>query len=74
VQGEVAINDYPRLVSNPRIVAGSPTVRGTRVQTSFIAYLVQSLGVERVLELYPYMDREAILQAANFEGATPQAA
>jgi uncharacterized protein (DUF433 family) len=74
VQGEVGIKDYPRLVSNPRIVAGSPTIRGTRVETSFIAHLVQSLGVERVLELYPHLDREAVLQATKFEGSGPLAA
>ncbi len=73
-QGEVGIRKYPRLVSNPRIVAGSPTIRGTRVETSFVAYLVQSLGVDRVLELYPHLDRDAVLQAAKFEGAKPLAA
>jgi uncharacterized protein (DUF433 family) len=73
-RGEVDIENYPRLVSNPRIVAGSPTVKGTRVETSFIAYLVQSLGVKRVLELYPHLDREAVLQAADFEGIEPLAA
>jgi len=74
VRGEVGIQDYPRLVSNPRIVAGSPTIKGTRVETSFIAYLAESLGVERVLELYSHLDREAVLQAAKFEGAEPLAA
>ena len=74
VRGEVGIQDYPRLVSNPRIVAGSPTIKGTRVETSFIAYLAEGLGVERVLELYPHLDREAVVQAAKFEGAEPLAA
>jgi uncharacterized protein (DUF433 family) len=73
-RGEVDIAKYPRLVSNPRVVAGSPTIKGTRVETSFVAYLVQSLGVERVLELYPHLDRDAVLQAAQFEGAKPLAA
>ena len=73
-RGEVGIQDYERLVSNPRIVAGSPTIKGTRVETSFVAYLVQALGVERVLELYPHLDRDAVLQAANFEGIEPPAA
>jgi uncharacterized protein (DUF433 family) len=68
-RGEVDIADYPRLVSNPGIVAGSPTIKGTRVETSFVANLVQSLGVERVLELYPHLDTDALLQAAKFEGA-----
>jgi uncharacterized protein (DUF433 family)/DNA-binding transcriptional MerR regulator len=70
-RGEVDIVKYPRLVSNPRVVAGSPTIKGTRVETSFVAYLVQSLGVKRVLELYPHLDRDAVLQAAKFEGAKP---
>lgn len=70
-RGEVDIENYPRLVSNPRIVAGSPTVKGTRIQTAFVGYLVQSLGVERVLELYPHLDREAVTQAAEFEDKRP---
>lgn len=66
-RGVVDIRNYKHLVSNPRVVAGSPTIKGTRVETSFVAYMVQSLGVDRVLELYPHIDREAILEAAKFE-------
>lgn len=73
-RGEAPIKEFPRLVSNPGVVAGSPTIKGTRIETSFIAYLVQSLGVGRVFELYPYLDRDAILDAAKFEGAEPFAA
>ena len=67
-RGEVPIKAFPRLVSNPGVVAGSPTIRGTRIETSLIAYLADSLGVEKVLELYSHLDREAVLQAAKFEG------
>lgn len=73
-RGVVDIRNYSRLVSNPRIVAGSPTIRGTRVETSFIGYMAQNLGVDRVLELYPHLDREAVLEAAEFEGVAPPAA
>jgi uncharacterized protein (DUF433 family)/DNA-binding transcriptional MerR regulator len=73
-RGEVPIEKFPRLVSNPGVVAGSPTIKGTRIETSFVAYLVQSLGIERVLELYPYLDRDAILDATKFEGVKPFAA
>lgn len=72
-RGEVEIVRYPRLVSNAGIVAGSPTIKGTRIETSFVGYLAQSLGVDRVLELYPHLDRDAVLQAAEFEGAMPLA-
>jgi uncharacterized protein (DUF433 family)/DNA-binding transcriptional MerR regulator len=71
--GEVPIKRFPRLVSSPRIVAGSPTIKGTRIETSSVAYLVQSLGIKRVLELYPHLDRDAVVQAAQFEGAMPLA-
>ena len=74
VRREVGIKDFPRLVSNPGIVAGSPTIKGTRVETSFISHMTRSLGVNRVLELYPYVDREALLEAVEFEGVKPLAA
>ncbi len=67
-RGEVDIKRYPKLVSNARVVAGSPTVKGTRIETSFIGYLVQNLGVEQTLKRYPRLDREAVEQAAEFEG------
>ena len=70
-RGVVDIESYSRLISNPRVVAGSPTIRGTRVETSFIAYMVENLGVDRVLELYPHIDREAVLEATEFEGVAP---
>lgn len=73
-RGEASIEEFPRLVSNPGVVAGSPTIKGTRIETSFVAYLVESLGIERVFELYPYLDRNAILDAARFEGTEPFAA
>jgi uncharacterized protein (DUF433 family) len=72
-RGEVPIERFPRLVSNAGIVAGSPTIKGTRIETSSVAYMVRSLGVDRVLKIYPHLDREAVLQAAEFEGTMPLA-
>lgn len=71
---EVPIKRFPHLVSSPRIMAGSPIIRGSRIETSAIAYLSQNLGTERVLELYPQLEAEEILEAARFEGAAPLAA
>lgn len=70
-RGEVPIKRFPRLVSDPGVVAGSPTIKGTRIETSLVAYLAESLGVEKVLELYSHLDRDAVLQAAKFEGVEP---
>lgn len=70
---EVPIERFPRLVSNAGIVAGSPTIKGTRIETASVGYMVQSLGVDKVLEIYPHLDRGVVLQAAEFEGALPLA-
>lgn len=74
VRREVEIANFSRLVSNAGIVAGSPTVKGTRIEASIVAYLAGSLGVNKVLKIYPHLDREAVLQAARFEGVEPLAA
>jgi len=71
---EVGIRNFPRLVSNARVLGGSPTIKGTRVQTSFVAYMTEGLGVDEVLELYPRLNREAVNQAVEFERAQTLAA
>lgn len=71
---EIEIEHFPQLVSNAGIVAGSPTIRGTRIETSVVAYFAEALGVSKVLELYPHIGRDAVLQATNFEGSKPLAA
>lgn len=65
---EVPIKPFPHLVSSPHIRAGSPTVRGTRIETAAISYLSQNLGIERVLELYPQLEIAEVSEAAQFEG------
>jgi uncharacterized protein (DUF433 family) len=67
---EVDIAGFPRLVSSAGIVGGSPTIRGTRIETSLIAHVARSVGESKVLELYPQLDKEALRQAAKFERVT----
>ncbi len=71
---EVDIKGFPRLVSNARVLGGSPTIRGTRVQTSFVAYMDECLGVDEVLQMYTRLDKEAVDQAIEFESPKPLAA
>ena len=71
---EVGIRDFPRLVSNAKILGGSPTIKGTRMETSFIAYMARSLGEDDVLKLYPRLDSEALREAVEFEDVKPLAA
>jgi uncharacterized protein (DUF433 family) len=74
IRREVDIEGFSRLVSNARVLGGSPTIRGTRVQTSFVAYMAEGLGAAEVLDMYPRLDREAVNQAVEFESAQPLAA
>jgi len=74
VRREVDIKGFSRLVSNARVLGGSPTIRGTRVQTSFLAYMTEGLGADEVLDMYPRLDREAVNQAVEFESQQPLAA
>ncbi len=74
IRREVDIKGFRRLVSRARVLGGSPTIRGTRVQTSFVAYMAEGLGVDEVLQMYPRLDREAVNQAVEFESPQPLAA
>lgn len=64
---EVDIEGFPHLVSNTRIVGGSPTIRGTRIETSFVAYLARDVSEDELLGLYPHVERSAIGEAVRFE-------
>ncbi|CAN5839488.1 hypothetical protein BH23ACT11_BH23ACT11_13080 [soil metagenome] len=65
---EVDIDGFPHLVSNAGIVCGSPTIRGTRIETAFVAYLAEDLDVGELKNLYPYVESDAFAEAAQFEG------
>lgn len=64
---EVDIEGFPHVVSNAGIVGGSPTIRGTRIETAFVAYLAEDLSVEDLRRLYPYVGKGALLDAVRFE-------
>jgi uncharacterized protein (DUF433 family) len=65
---EVNIENFPHLVSNAGIIGGSPTLKGTRIETAFVAYLAEDLSLKELQELYPYVEKEALLEAIRFEG------
>lgn len=64
----VDIDGYPRLVSNARVLGGSPVIKGTRVETAFVAHLAFELAEQEILHLYPYVDKDGLRQALEFEG------
>jgi uncharacterized protein (DUF433 family) len=69
----LSIAGYPHLVSAAGILAGSPTVRGTRIDTAVIASFAApdrsaDDTVALVVETYPRLAREAVVEALAFEG------
>lgn len=59
---------FDRIVTDPKIHGGAACVRGTRLTVSTIQGLLESgSSVERVLELYPYIDSEDVAQCQCFK-------
>lgn len=66
------------VVSNARVLAGTPTLRGTRIDTSIIARFANdrtfnTRTLEEIERVYPQLDREVIVDALGFEGITSAA-
>lgn len=56
-----------RIVSNPEILVGKPTVKGTRISVELIlGWLANGWTHEMVLESYPQLSPEDILAALAF--------
>lgn len=62
------IDGFGLLVSDPRVMAGSPVIVGTRVETAFIAHLSDEVGLRDLRKMYPHAPDGGIEQAAEFEG------
>ncbi len=71
---EVSIERFPYLVSNAGVIGGSPTIKDTRIETAFVAYLTGDLSLSELQTLYPYVEKEALLEAMRFEGVDRLAA
>jgi uncharacterized protein (DUF433 family) len=58
---------FPRITANPEVMGGKPCIRGMRVT---VGMLLSNLGagvtIERLLELYPYVEREDVLEAIRY--------
>jgi uncharacterized protein (DUF433 family)/DNA-binding transcriptional MerR regulator len=68
------IPDHPHVIANARVMNGSPTIRGTRIETAIIAGFADADRVldddnfVRIRETYPTLPDEVIRDAAEFEG------
>lgn len=67
-EGQVTIAGYPHLVSDAKIMGGSPVIVGSRIETAFIAHLAGEVSLADMRRLFPHVEAEALEQAARFEG------
>lgn len=62
-----------RIVVNPKVMAGKPVIKGTRIPVEqILKLLAQGLSIDDVLKDYPHLTREdisaALLYAAKLMG------
>jgi len=56
-----------RIVTNPDILVGKPSIKGTRLSVELIlGWLAQGWTIEVLLENYPTLTREDVLAALAF--------
>jgi uncharacterized protein (DUF433 family) len=59
--------DLERITINPKVMGGKPCIRGIRITVRTITGLLSSgETMERVLELYPGLERENIYAALPY--------
>jgi uncharacterized protein (DUF433 family) len=61
------MTDFPRITRNPEVMGGKACIRGMRVTVGMIlGNLGAGVTTERLLELYPYLERDDILEALRY--------
>jgi uncharacterized protein (DUF433 family) len=60
-------NELDRIIVNPNVCLGQPTIRGMRITVGFVLKLLASnLSIQEVLEAYPELEDEDIRHALNY--------
>jgi uncharacterized protein (DUF433 family) len=63
------MSDVSRITQNPAVMGGRPCIRGMRVTVGMIAGQIDAgRSIEDLLEDYPQLDRDDILEALRFAG------
>ena len=61
------MSDFDRITQNPAVMGGKPIIRGMRVTVGMIVGQMGSgTSMDEMLEAYPYLEREDILQALRY--------
>jgi uncharacterized protein (DUF433 family) len=59
--------EFDRITFDQSVMGGKACIRGMRVTVSLIVNLVANgMGVEEIIEAYPYLESEDIRQALRF--------
>jgi len=65
--GEFALETFDRITRRPDVMGGKPCVRGIRVTVGMIVgQIAEGVSAERLLAVYPYLQREDIAQALHY--------
>ena len=58
----ISVTEHPRIVLDPKVVAGKPVIRGTRIAVEFvIGLLADGWAEDAIVENYPGITRDDIL-------------
>lgn len=58
---------FPRITVNPAVMGGKPCIRGMRVTVGMIlGNLGGGTSIEQLLQGYPYLEREDVLEAIRY--------
>ena len=61
------LDGFPRITTDPGVMGGKACIRGMRVTVGMIlGNLGSGMSIERLLELYPYIEREDVLETLRY--------
>lgn len=61
---------FERISINPKVMMGKPCIKGTRITVELILENLKGGGtIEYLLDAYPHITREDILEAINYANA-----
>lgn len=64
---EAAMNGFPRITLDPKVMGGKPCIRGMRVTVGTIVGLFSAgRTVEEILQAYPYLERQDLFEALAY--------
>ena len=64
------MSEFPRIARTPGVMGGKPCIRRMRVTVGMIAGQIGSgATIDEILDDFPYLQREDILEAIRYAGA-----